>query len=105
MKRAGVPVFEGSRCVEFEHGAAQPGIAAGEPIHQGQRCDAVDCAARLGLEARPGEFVLDGRDGKEAIALFFEVAVDAFGDGVFAGQDADAVEIGVEQNQARVRGP
>ena len=101
----GIPVFEGCGGIEFEHGAAQPGIAAGKPVHEGERGDAVDCVPGLGLQARPGELVLNGWDGQEPVAFFFEVAVYAPGDGVFAGQNADAVEIGIEQNQARVGGP
>jgi len=99
MKRAGFPR------VQFEHRAAQPGIAAGKPVHERERSDPVDGAAGLELQARPGKLVLDGRNGKDAVALLFEIAVDAFGDGVFAGEDTDAVEIGIEQDEARVCGP
>ena len=99
-----IPVAEVGGRVQFHDRAAQPGIALREAVHQRQREDAVDGFARLLLQTRAVQLVLDRRDGEEAVALLFHIAVDAAGERVVADQRPETLQFGIGEQQTRVFG-
>ena len=100
-----IPVAEAGGRVEFHDGAAQPGVAFRQPVHQRERGDSVDGAAGLHLQPRAVQLILHRGHGQQAVALFFEVAENPLGEGVFADRLADPVKVGIGQDQSGVVGP
>ena len=102
---AGIPVSERGSGVHFLHGASKPRVAPGEPVHERERNDSIDGAPRLYLQPGANQPVFDWWNGEKPVAFLFKIAVNVLSPIVLPNQKPNAIEIGIDQDEARVGRP
>ncbi len=97
-----VPVAEARRRTKFGDCTPKIGITLCDPIHQSERAHPVENPAADSAQARPCKFVLRRRSREKPLTLLLEIQINAVRERIVANQTMQAIEIGIQQNQARM---